>query len=59
MFRTEQNSWSWIVMKPKDKNECAGEDQQQFNQPTGKRAASTFGIPSLPVFYSFPIFLMK
>jgi hypothetical protein len=46
-------------MKPKDKNDCAGEDQQQFNRPNEERAASTFGIPYLPVFYSFPNFLMK
>jgi hypothetical protein len=59
MSRTEQKSWSWISTKPKEKNDCAGEDQQQFNQPTEEPAASTFGIPSLPVFYSFLVFLMK
>jgi hypothetical protein len=42
-------------MKPKDKNDCAGEEQQQFNRLTEERAASTFGILSLPVFYDFPI----
>jgi hypothetical protein len=58
MSRTEK-SWLWILMQPKDKNDSAGEDQQQFNRLTEERAASTFGISSLPVFYSFPIFLMK
>jgi hypothetical protein len=59
MSRTEQKSGSWISTYTRDKNDCAGEEQQQFNQPTEEHAASTFGIPSLPVFYSFPISLIK
>jgi hypothetical protein len=34
MFRREQESWSWISKRPEDRNDCAGEDQQQFNRPT-------------------------
>jgi predicted oxidoreductase (fatty acid repression mutant protein) len=46
-------------MKPKDKNDCVGEDQQHFNRPIEEHTASTFEIPSQPVLYSFLIFLMK
>jgi hypothetical protein len=31
MIKTEQKTWSWISMKPEAKNDCAGEDQQQFD----------------------------
>jgi hypothetical protein len=55
MSKTEQESWSWISMKPEAKNDCAGEDQQQFNRPTEERAASIFGIFSL--FQSSTVFL--
>jgi hypothetical protein len=34
MSRREHKSWSQILTRPEAKNECAGEDQQQFNWTT-------------------------
>jgi hypothetical protein len=45
MSRTEQKPWSWISTKPKDKNDCAGEDQQQFNGLTEEHAAPLLEFP--------------
>jgi hypothetical protein len=33
MSRTEQKSWSCISTRFEAKNDCAGENQQLFNQP--------------------------
>jgi hypothetical protein len=34
MSKREQEYWSYVLTKPEAKNDCAGEDHQQFNLPT-------------------------